>query len=110
MSLIAQTPKPPYYAVIFTSTQTDELEGYAEMAARMETLAKEQPGYLGFEAARNDIGIAVSYWRDLESIRLWKADVEHMTAQSAGRERWYSEYVTRICLVERDYAFSDNKS
>jgi len=47
MSDIAQTPKMPYYAVIFTSHRTDGDNGYNEMATRMVTLASKQPGFLG---------------------------------------------------------------
>lgn len=39
MSGIAQTPQPPYYAVIFTSERTDGDHGYAEMAEEMVKLA-----------------------------------------------------------------------
>lgn len=69
VSLIAQTPKPPYYAVIFTSRRTDGDNGYGTMAARMVELASAQPGFLGIESAREQIGITVSYWADLESIK-----------------------------------------
>ncbi len=98
---IAKTPEPPYYAVIFTSVQRTEVPGYAEMAERMETLAREQPGYLGIESAHQGIGITVSYWRDEDSIRAWKANVEHLAAQRLGRERWYREYHLRVARVER---------
>jgi heme-degrading monooxygenase HmoA len=102
--LIASTPKPPYYAVIFTSIRTEkDDEGYAAMAARMDELAKLQPGYLGIESARNDIGITVSYWSSLEAIKNWKAQSEHLIAQETGRSDWYKSYKTRIALVERDY-------
>lgn len=100
---IAQTPKPPYYAVIFTSLQTDDLEGYGATATRMLELASQQEGYLGVESARESVGITISYWRDLESIKNWKANAEHLQAQRQGRERWYSNYSTRIALVEREY-------
>ena len=103
MSLIAKTPKPPYYAVIFCSHQNQDLEGYAETAARMLELAAMQPGYLGVESVREDLGITISYWTDLESIKRWKAHAEHRVAQTMGREKWYSSYKTRIALVERDY-------
>jgi heme-degrading monooxygenase HmoA len=103
MSDIATTPEPPYYAVIFSSLQSDDLDGYAATADRMLELAAEQPGYLGVESAREGLGITISYWRDLESIRRWKANAEHLEAQKAGRDRWYSNYKTRIALVERDY-------
>lgn len=103
MPLIAHTPVPPYYAVIFTSQRTDGDNGYGEMAVRMVDLASRQPGFLGVESAREEVGITVSYWSDLESIKHWKADMEHQEAQRAGRERWYSAFKVRIAKVERDY-------
>ncbi|TBW27897.1 antibiotic biosynthesis monooxygenase [Gramella sp. KN1008] len=104
--MIADTPSPPYYAVIFTSIRTENKEGYQEMAVKMEELAKQQPGYLGFESARDTIGISVSYWKDLESIRKWKKHSEHLLAQEMGIKNWYSRYKVRIARVERDYDFS----
>jgi heme-degrading monooxygenase HmoA len=102
MSSIANTPKPPYYAVIFTSHRTEGDNGYGEMAAKMVELASRQPGFLGTESAREDVGITVSYWTDLDSIRKWKTNIEHQKAQKLGREKWYSSYKTRISKVERD--------
>lgn len=105
MSPIAYTPAAPYYAVIFTSTLTDIDEGYAAMAEKMVSLAATQPGYLGLESAREAVGITVSYWRDLDSIKNWKAVIDHREAQKLGREKWYASYKTRIAKVERDYGF-----
>ncbi len=103
MSLIANTPEPPYYAVIFTSHRTEGDNGYGEMATKMVDLASRQPGFLGIESARADIGITVSYWTDLESIKKWKANIEHRQAQKLGREKWYTSFKTRISRVESDY-------
>lgn len=103
--MIAQTPKPPYYAVIFTSLRTEVEEGYAAMAQQMVAMAQQQPGYLGHESARESIGITISYWQSIEAIKNWKQVSEHLIAQQLGREKWYSHYKTRICLVERDYGF-----
>ena len=102
---IAETPAPPYYAVIFTSTRTDGDDGYGAMAARMMKMAAEQPGYLGVETARDGVGITVSYWRSLEDIANWKRVAEHREAQRSGREKWYAAFKTRIAKVERDYGF-----
>jgi heme-degrading monooxygenase HmoA len=102
---IARTPEPPYYAVIFTSLQSGNLEGYDEASERMLTLAAGMPGYLGVEAAREGIGITVSYWADLDSIAAWKRQAEHLAVQGEGRRRWYSHYATRIAKVERAYDF-----
>jgi heme-degrading monooxygenase HmoA len=103
--MIAPTPKPPYYAVIFTNLRTTEDEGYKEMADEMVQLAEVQPGYLGHESARDGLGITISYWESLEAIKNWKANSDHRLAQKYGREKWYSVYKTRIALVERDYGF-----
>lgn len=103
MSPIASTPSPPYYAVIFSSQQGEYTDGYDEMSETMLALAQEQPGFLGIESARKDIGITVSYWSSLEAIRNWKANVDHREAQRLGREKWYASYRVRICRVEREY-------
>lgn len=103
--MIAKTPPPPYYAVIFTSLRTEVESGYHDMALRMLELAAEQPGYLGVESARDGVGITVSYWESLEAIRHWKQNTEHLLAQQKGRTDWYATYKTRICKVERDYGF-----
>ena len=106
MNAIANTPRPPYYAVIFTSEMRDDGgEGYSETAERMIDLASKQSGFLGFESARSDLGIAVSYWRDLESIRRWKAQREHVLAQQKGRRDWYARYKVRVAKVERDFGY-----
>ena len=105
MSLIAKTPEPPYYAVIFTSHRTEGDNGYGAMAEKMVELASQQPGFLGVESAREDVGITVSYWSDLESIRQWKENTAHKEAQKLGLEKWYSTCKTRVSKVERDYGF-----
>jgi heme-degrading monooxygenase HmoA len=97
--------KTPYYAVIFTSTRTEIEEGYSEMASKMEDLARIQEGFLGVESARSDIGITVSYWKNLESITKWKQNLDHLDAQKKGVSKWYEKYTVRIALVEREYSF-----
>jgi len=70
--MIAQTPKPPCYAVIFSSVRTETDGGYAVIADRMEELARRQPGFLGIGSVRSGLGITVSYWESPETIRAWK--------------------------------------
>ncbi|GAA4650949.1 antibiotic biosynthesis monooxygenase [Kistimonas scapharcae] len=106
MTIIADTPELPYYAVIFTSRRIEEDAGYNAMAMRMLELAQEQPGFLGVESARDGLGITVSYWQDLAAIRAWKANVDHQEAQRRGKQLWYSDYRVRICRVEREYVLS----
>lgn len=108
MSTLAPRFNVPYYAVVFSSLRSDgDSAGYAATAARMEALAKEQPGFLGVESARGEdgLGITISYWQSLEAIRAWRDDAEHRLAQAGGRAHWYREYRLRVCRVERDTLF-----
>jgi heme-degrading monooxygenase HmoA len=103
--MFAQTFKTPYYAVIFTSIRKEEENGYIEMLHYLEEMVKSIPGYLGIESARQEIGVSVSYWSSLDAIKIWKDSLVHAAAQKMGKERWYTHYKVRICLVERDYEF-----
>lgn len=99
------TKKLPYYAVIFISKHSENIEGYIEMSHKMESLAKLQDGFLGLDSARNDIGITISYWESLEAIKNWKQQTEHLEAQQKGQKIWYHWYHVKICKVEREYEF-----
>lgn len=102
---IAPTPKPPYYAVIFTSQRTEGERGYGHMAEKMFELASQQPGFLGVESVRSadGLGITVSYWESETAIANWKANTEHQVAQETGKKVWYAQYQLRVAKVERDY-------
>jgi len=106
MSRFADTPEPPYYAVIFTAQRTGGDHGYGAMAKRMMVLALAQPGCLGAESTRDadGLGITVGYFRDEAAVAAWREQAEHLTAQRLGRERWYAHYELRIARVERAYS------
>ena len=104
-----QLPRPPYYVVCFSSQRTElEHHEYHAMGEAMAELAARQPGFLGFESARdrNGFGITNSYWADEASIAAWKAQLDHLDAQQAGRQRWYDRYEIRVARVERAYGFA----
>ncbi|KAF1030952.1 MAG: putative protein YqjZ [Pseudomonas sp.] len=105
--MIAHTPAPPYYAVVFTSLRTPGDHGYGQAAERMLALAGEQPGFLGVESARGEdgLGITVSYWESEAAILAWKQQAEHREVRGQGRSSWYSAFHTRVCKVERAYSF-----
>ncbi|MGC5325963.1 antibiotic biosynthesis monooxygenase family protein [Brevibacillus sp. SYSU BS000544] len=104
MSPFANTPNPPYYAVIFSSVRSEGDNGYSEMGDRMVELAKQQPGFLGVESVRDasGFGITVSYWESEEAIKAWKDNAEHRVAQAKGKAEWYQNFITRVCKVERE--------
>lgn len=81
------------------------------MAKHLQELAKEQPGFLGIEGAEDSEGfeITVSYWDSEESIRVWKAQLEHQIAQKQGKKLWYEHYEIRVAKVERAYNMLTSK-
>ncbi|MEK4706609.1 antibiotic biosynthesis monooxygenase family protein [Bacillus sp. FSL R10-2780] len=97
----------PYYAVIFTSNLSNDTIDYSNVAEKMDDLAKQQPGFLGIESARDNsgLGITISYWESLEAIENWKKNTLHKEAKKRGREQWYENFHLRICLVEKEYKF-----
>jgi heme-degrading monooxygenase HmoA len=95
-------------AVIFAAQHSgQDLHGYALAAEAMDTLAAQQPGYLGMDHAggANGYGITVSYWADDASARAWRDDPEHRAAREAGRDRWYTSYTIHVARIERGYAW-----
>jgi heme-degrading monooxygenase HmoA len=106
---VSKTPKPPYYAAIFTSVRTpSNPEGCVKMAKAMGEFAATRPGFLGLESAREysaaeNLGVTVSYWESLEAIAARKQNAYHKVAQKRGQAEWYANFQTRISKVERDY-------
>lgn len=97
----------PYYAVIFTSQLSSNIEDYEKVAHEMEILAKKQPGYIGADSVRNEagFGITISYWESLEAVQKWKNHAAHTIAKTRGKAQWYEQFHTRICIVEKEYGF-----
>ena len=99
-----------YYAVIFTSRQSEVNKDYEKMAELMISLVKKQPGFLRVGSAlSNGIGITVAYWETEESIRNWKNNEKHLVAWHKGRSGWYIDYHVRIAQVEREYEFDSRE-
>jgi heme-degrading monooxygenase HmoA len=102
----AKLPRPPYYAVIFSSQRTtDDEAGYAAASQRMVELVQQQPGYLGHESTRDatGFGITVAYFDSEASIAAWRDNLEHAAARREGHRAWYEHLELRIARVERAY-------
>jgi heme-degrading monooxygenase HmoA len=91
------------WATIFKTRQSDDTEGYEDMAVRMAALVDGYDGFLGMDSARGDdgVGITVCYWEAIEAIEAWGRDAQHREAQKIGLERWYDHITMRIAKVEQ---------
>lgn len=105
-SSFAVLPRPPYFAVIFSSHRKDnDQEGYEAAFERMVALAMQVPGFLGVESTRgaDGFGITVSYWESEAAISAWKAQSENAAIRERGRWLWYDHFEARVARVERAY-------
>ncbi len=98
-----KAPRAPFYAVIFISKKSNDLEGYEEMDARMMELAQQQEGYLGYSSvSKPEGGIFISYWKDEQSIQNWRVNPEHASAKAKAKQ-WYHYYHSMISKVESSH-------
>lgn len=99
-------PPLPYYAVIFSSTKSNDLEGFYEMDEKILEIALEQPGFLGYETGgQPPHNVFISYWKDLEAIDQWRHNISHKEAKKRGYDQWYDRLLTQICKVEHSHEF-----
>lgn len=98
------------YLVVFRNRKRDDLDvaAYDVEAARMEELAREQPGYRAFKSyvAADGEAIALSEWDDEASARAWGREAEHALARANGRAHYYQDYTLFGCPDPRIHAFS----
>lgn len=109
--VLARTPEPPYYAVIFSSRVSGhDPDGYVAASETMFALAQQQPGFLGIETVRDadGRGITVCYWDSEASIAAWREQADHAAVQERGRHLWYEAYDVRVARVERAYHWQDD--
>ncbi|MFE5810543.1 MULTISPECIES: antibiotic biosynthesis monooxygenase family protein [unclassified Streptomyces] len=102
--------EPPYVMAVFSNTRTADDSGYPETLARMNEIVGANPGFLGYESARTPggLGITVAYFRDHESLTVWREDLEHRAAMKQGRADWYESYTLHVATVERSHGFVRN--
>jgi len=79
MSILLNTTKPPFYAVVYTTAPDREEAGeegakFGETASMLVALAANQPGYIGFETEHAAEGrtVAVCYWDGYGALADWQ--------------------------------------
>ena len=113
VSTFHDAPSKPYCAVIFLAKLSEfDLPSYREIGEVLLDQARKQPGFQGYDdvGGESRFSFNVSYWEDLESIRMWRNDANHVIAQKNGESKWFLWYEAKIARVERSYAFSIRSS
>ena len=97
------------FLVVFRNRKRADIDPavYDAESARMEDMARDQPGYRSFKSYVADDGetIALSEWDNEASARGWGQVAEHAVAQANGRERYYASYTLYACPDPRTHRF-----
>lgn len=109
MSLLADTPKPPYFALILTCQVDIAHVAFEIMVDKMDDIAAHQKGFIGVEKSYSEMDTHISYWRDLDSIEHWLQHPIYTRAQKMGEGVWFREYKVRIVEVKKEQSFVAKK-
>jgi heme-degrading monooxygenase HmoA len=97
------------FLVVFRNRKRADLDAaaYSADAARMEALARAQPGFLSFKSYTSDDGevIAISEWADADSARAWGSQPDHSRVQARGRAEYYQDYTLFTCDNPRTHHY-----
>lgn len=76
-----------------------DAEAYGADAARMETLARAQKGFISFRRYTAPDGefLSMSEWETEDDARAWAKNPEHAAIQARGRTDYYESYVVYSC-------------
>ena len=98
------------FLVVFRNRKRADIDAraYAADSDLMETMAREQPGFISFKSYSADDGevIALSEWEDENAALAWRRVAEHSAAQSRGRSEFYEDYTLFACKHPRIHRFS----
>jgi heme-degrading monooxygenase HmoA len=81
--------------------------GYAELAARMESRARAMAGFIDFKTftATDGERVSIITFDTWDHHRAWRDDPEHRAAQRRGPQDFYSEYSIFVCEERHHHDF-----
>ncbi len=96
------------YAVIFEVKIKEEgKDQYLAIAAKLKEQLIQMDGFISIERFQSLVEegklLSLSYWESMESIEIWKQNLDHLQAQSEGRAKLFEDYRIRIAEVVKDY-------
>jgi heme-degrading monooxygenase HmoA len=99
-------------AVIFEIWPEDgRKETYLDLAAELKPLLERIDGFISVERFQSLTDpaklLSLSFFRNEDAIRQWRALSEHRRAQAKGRGMLFRDYRLRIAGVVRDYGMHE---
>src|SRR5580765_8237761 len=85
--------------VLFRSKLTAAAgEDYTQELAAMNEYVKTQPGFIAVKSFTADDGerLTIVWWKDRETLELWRNNDSHVEVKKMGRQRWYEYYKMEV--------------
>ncbi len=101
-------------AVIFEVCPAEgQWDEYLNIAVDLKSELEKIAGFISVERFRSMTGsgkiLSLSFWKDEESVALWRNTAMHRTAQKKGRESVFDNYRLRVAAVQRDYGMHERE-
>ena len=98
--------------VVFQVTMRDgEAPRYFDLAAELRPELETIDGFLSVERFESLTTpgkyVSISFWRDEDAIRRWRAHGRHRLAQSLGKREIFSDFRISVAEVVRDYSLAE---
>ena len=88
-------------------------ETYLKMGQSMSSLVEGFDGFISIERFESVVEpgkfVALSYWRDEESVAAWRNVAEHRRIQDGSRRSVFNDYRLRVATVMRDYSMENRE-
>ena len=98
------------FEVLPSAGRTQE---YLELAAQLRPELEQVDGFISIErfASLTNEGkiLSLSFWRDDEAVKRWRAVERHRLAQARGRGGVFADYRLRVAEVVRDYGMFERE-
>lgn len=100
------------HAVIFEVwPKKERFDDYMAIAAGLRGELEKIDGFISVErfASLTEEGkyLSLSFWRDEEAVKRWRAHMQHRKAQARGRQEIFEDYRLRVAAVVRDYGMTE---
>ena len=86
---------------------------YFQLAGQLRADLEKIDGFVSVErfesVTQKGKFVSLSFWRDEEAVRRWRAVETHRGAQAKGRAGIFSDYRLRVAAVIRDYGLRERE-
>ena len=86
---------------------------YFQLAGQLRADLEKIDGFISVErfesVTQKGKFVSLSFWRDEEAVRRWRAVETHRGAQARGRAGIFSDYRLRVASVIRDYGLRERE-